>query len=463
MRSALTFMLRLAAALYLAQLGIPFRIIDKRSDEPRIGQADGLNPKTMEIFESWGIHNQITQLWEPATHETIWYRGLDGELVRTDRYLNQPPMGVRWTHGTLQQGTVEEIMKKKIYEIADMTVGYHTTLCELNIDITQLTAPGAFPCTTQVQQMKKGSIVTEIITAKYVIGADGGKSLTRTLLDIGMNGEKGASVWGVMDFAGSSDFPDFGATSIIRSATDGSLDFVRREEGLIRMYVELNKGPEGKHICRENITPEAIVQKCQYMIRPYRLDVRRWVWWSAFTATQKLSTALSKFNRVFLVGDAVHTHSPVTGMGMNTSIQDSYNLAWKLAGVIKGQLNPKILATYDTERGIVAKQLLQADRTTLELFDTKFGHETPSLLERAETLRVFLAGRAIRYADALLTSPSAQGIGSFQPGECLPDFSITNHATGRSVHIHNALKSNETWNMIVFAGDVSSVTQMTLL
>lgn len=100
-------------------------------------------------------------------------------------------------------------MKKKIYEIADMTVGYHTTLCELNIDITQLTAPGAFPCTAQIQQMEKGSIVTEIITAKYVIGADGGKSLTRTLLDIGMNGEKGASVWGVMDFAGSSDFPEY--------------------------------------------------------------------------------------------------------------------------------------------------------------------------------------------------------------------------------------------------------------
>lgn len=67
----------------------------KEEDMTDLVPPHSLNPKTMEIFESWGIHNQITQLWEPATHETIWYRGLDGELVRTDRYLNQPPMGVR--------------------------------------------------------------------------------------------------------------------------------------------------------------------------------------------------------------------------------------------------------------------------------------------------------------------------------------------------------------------------------
>jgi phenol 2-monooxygenase len=104
---------------------------------------------------------------------------------------------------------VEEIMKKRIYEIAGMTVGYHTTLCELNIDTAQLAAPEAFPCTAQVQQQKNGSIEIEIIRAKYVIGADGGKSMTRKLLDIGMDGEKGTSIWGVMDFAGSSDFPEY--------------------------------------------------------------------------------------------------------------------------------------------------------------------------------------------------------------------------------------------------------------
>jgi phenol 2-monooxygenase len=64
----------------------------------------------------------------------------------------------------------------------------------------------------------------------------------------------------------------FAATSVIRSDIDGSVDFVRREEGLVRMYVELNKGSSGKHLRREDITPELIIQMCQYLIRPYKVS-----------------------------------------------------------------------------------------------------------------------------------------------------------------------------------------------
>ncbi|KAJ5488457.1 FAD binding domain protein [Penicillium diatomitis] len=99
-------------------------------------------------------------------------------------------------------------MKQRIEEIAGITVGYHTTLCELNIDTAQLGYPEGFACTAQVQQLRNGTIEKEIIRAKYVIGADGGKSMTRKVLDIGMDGVQGTSIWGVMDFAGSSDFPE---------------------------------------------------------------------------------------------------------------------------------------------------------------------------------------------------------------------------------------------------------------
>ncbi|EEP79376.1 conserved hypothetical protein [Uncinocarpus reesii 1704] len=447
----------LAAALWLAQLDVPFRIIDKREDQPRVGQADGLNPKTMEIFERFEIHDQVTKLWEPATDETLWYRDDNGQLRRIERYRNVPPPGVRWTHGTLQQGRVEEIMKKRVFELSGVAVEYHTCLVNLTVDTSQLDIPEAHPCTVLVERPQGQN---EQIHARYVIGADGGKSQTRQLLGFDMQGNKGSSIWGVMDFSGGSNFPDFGTTSIIRNDIDGSVDFVRREEDLVRMYVELNKGPEGEHITRDVITPELIIKKCQYLLRPFKLDVRHWVWWSAFTATQRLSSALSAHQRVFLVGDAVHTHSPVTGMGMNTSIQDSYNLGWKLAGVIKGQLTPRILKTYSTERGPVAHQLLEADRTALELFSTPFGNETPALLQRMEQMRIFLGGRRIRYDDPLLTWLPVQEMGIFKPGECLPEMLVTNHATGRSVSLHNVLQTNGSWCLIVFGGDVSHGGQM---
>jgi phenol 2-monooxygenase len=72
----------------------------------------------------------------------------------------------------------------------------------------------------------------------------------------------------------------------------------------------------------------------------------------------------------------------------------------------------------------------------------------------------FLAGRGIRYSDPRLTSPSLQGMGVFKPGETLPDEIITNHATGRDVSLHNCIKANGGWCLIIFAGDVSCPSQM---
>jgi phenol 2-monooxygenase len=103
---------------------------------------------------------------------------------------------------------VEEIMKKRIAEICRVTVEYDAFLCELNIDITKLDTPEAYPCEVRLQRQHGENIQTEIIRAKYIIGADGGKSMTRQLLGIDTHGDKGSSIWGVMDFAGSSDFPE---------------------------------------------------------------------------------------------------------------------------------------------------------------------------------------------------------------------------------------------------------------
>ncbi|CAG8255122.1 unnamed protein product [Penicillium salamii] len=414
----------------------------------------------MEILQAFGIHEKITKRWQPATDEMLWLRGKDEKLMRTERLRAQPPYGIRWTHGTLQQGEVEEIIKRRVKKISSVTVEYDTSLCALDFETSQLSSADAYPCLVSLQSTRKGITQVERVRSKYVIGADGGKSTTRALLGFDMLGEQGSSIWGVMDFKGASDFPDFGATSIIRSDIDGAVDFVRREDGLVRMYVELNKGEGWENITREEITPELISSKCRYLLRPYTLEVNECLWWSAFTATQRFSNATSKHRRVFLVGDAIHTHSPLTGMGMNTSIQDSYNLAWKLAGVIKSQLKPEILDTYSTERGPVAQQLLEADRTCLDLFATPFGSETSSILERAEDLMTFLAGRGICYSDPFLTSSSLQELGVFKPGVTLPEEIITNHATGRSVPLHNCLKADGAWSLIVFAGDISCPDQM---
>lgn len=96
----------------------------------------------------------------------------------------------------------------------------------------------------------------------------------------------------------------------------------------------------------------------------------------------------------------------------------------------------------------------------MELFAAKFGEESSDLLAKAEDLRTFLAGRGIRYDDPFLTPRPVKKVGIFQPGECLPDITVTLHATGRAVSLHSALRADGSWHLIVFGGDVSHHSQM---
>jgi phenol 2-monooxygenase len=108
----------------------------------------------------------------------------------------------------LQQAEVEEIMKRRVKMLSGVTVHYDTSLCALDIDTSQLSFPDAYPCTVSLQRTSEGSTVTQRVRSRYVIGADGGKSTTRNLLGFEMLGDQGSSIWGVMDFKGTSDFPE---------------------------------------------------------------------------------------------------------------------------------------------------------------------------------------------------------------------------------------------------------------
>jgi phenol 2-monooxygenase len=120
-------------------------------------------------------------------------------------------LACRWGHGTLQQGVVEEIMKKKITEVCGVEVEYETTLFELSLDTTKANDPEAFPWSATVRygtDEPPGQMPSKTMLAKYVVGADGGRSFVRQTMGIEMQGTKGEAVWGVMDIIGTSDFPE---------------------------------------------------------------------------------------------------------------------------------------------------------------------------------------------------------------------------------------------------------------
>ena len=116
---------------------------------------------------------------------------------------------------------------------------------------------------------------------------------------------------------------------------------------------------------------ESVIDIARRVLRPYTLDVRNIVWFSVYEVGQRLADRFDdvpadqvkhRQPRVFICGDACHTHSAKAGQGMNVSMQDAFNIGWKLAAVLEGRASPDLLRTYSVERQAVAKVLIDFDK-----------------------------------------------------------------------------------------------------
>ncbi|KAH8696538.1 FAD binding domain protein [Talaromyces proteolyticus] len=454
----------LIAALWMAKCGITTRLVEQRPYKLRVGGADGIHPRSMEMFESFDLDQEITQLWEPITGWALWCRSTEGSFARSGRMDNPTPVRCRWGPGLLQQGIVERMIKQRILEQPFVRIEYETAPISFVIKEDALGDPDSHPCVLTLRHDDSSGVSEEFVHAKYVIGADGARSWIRKQLGFKMEGTRTQSVWAVTDLLVVSDFPDIRLCTTINSYGEGGLFFLRRERGLTRFYVQLNRADQ-EEFPATLITQELIIERLQRLLRPYTLTVKGCEWWSSYTVAHYLSDGMTKYDRVFLVGDAVHNHSPLVGLGMNISMQDSYNLGWKLAGVLKKELNPSILSTYETERHPVAAELIETDRFHLQLFDTvtATGSEPAWMQEREEAMQPSMQGFAVHYQDPLLTaatdkkrSPDAMIV----PGKRFPQLNVANHATGKIYSIQSLLKSEGRFHVVIFAGDLSQPQEL---
>ena len=148
-----------------------------------------------------------------------------------------------------------------------------------------------------------------------------------------------------MDVLAVTDFPDIRCKSLIQSADEGSIIVIPREGGyLVRLYVELTKLDAGERVASRNITLDELIAKARRILNPFKLDVKEVPWWSVYEIGQRLTDKFddvpaeeiaTRLPRVFIAGDACHTHSPKAGQGMNVSMQDAFNLGWKLVSVLR--------------------------------------------------------------------------------------------------------------------------------
>ena len=272
-----------------------------------------------------------------------------------------------------------------------------------------------------------------------------------------MVGETSDSIWGVMDVFPQTNFPDIRKQCIIQSDA-GSIVTIPREGGaMVRIYMELPPGTIAK-----NVTLKDIQVAARRVFYPYQLDYADVYWWSAYAIGQRIADHFTKANRVFLTGDACHTHSPKAGQGMNVSLQDGYNIGWKLASVLKGQADQELLETYVIERQTVADILINWDKVWAEQMSS-LNKAEGGVFEETNFSEIFVrsgaftAGLTTTYDDSIITQAtrSSQQLATrLTAGMRMQSVQVVRFCDAKVMQLVHALPSDGRWRIVVFPGDI---------
>jgi phenol 2-monooxygenase (NADPH) len=443
--------------------GITTRIVERRGGRLAIGQADGIQARSVETFQAFGFAERIiteayhiTEMafWKPDPADT-------SRIIRTARPLDDPTGVSEFPHLIVNQARVldyfAEVMANSPTRMKpDYGLGFRGLE----------TVPGSdYPVTvTLVHTTGEREGQEQIVHAKYVVGADGAHSGVRESIGCTMAGDQAFHAWGVMDILAVTDFPDIRTKCAIQSEA-GSILHIPREGGyLFRMYVDLGEVTADNKGAIRQTTIEQIIAKANDILHPYTLDVKNVAWHSVYEVAHRLTDRFddvpldevgTRMPRVFITGDACHTHSAKAGQGMNVSMQDGFNLGWKLAHVLTGRSPESLLGTYSAERQVIAKNLIDFDKQWSSLMAAKPEDlDDPSELEDFYTRTAeFPAGFMTQYPPSMLIGEAThQGLATgFPIGKRFKSAPVVRVADANHVQLGHHHRADGRWRVYAFA------------
>jgi 2-polyprenyl-6-methoxyphenol hydroxylase-like FAD-dependent oxidoreductase len=446
-------------------------IVDQKTGPLQLGQADGIACRTLEMFEAFGFSERVLKesYW---VNETTFWKPDDtdqGNIVRHGRIQDVEDGLSEFPHVILNQARVHDFYLDIMRNSPSRLEPYYSRrLQELS---TTAGGGGTHPVTVKLERTDtahEGQI--ETVTARYVVGCDGARSAVRQSLGRELSGDSASQAWGVMDILAVTDFPDIRMKGLIQSAHEGSIVLIPREGGyLVRIYVELDKLNENERVSSRNITIDRLIAAAQRILRPYTLEVKEVAWWSVYEIGQRLCDKFDdvpeaeleyRLPHVFIAGDACHTHSPKAGQGMNVSMQDSFNLGWKLGSVLQGRCPPSLLHTYSAERQTIAKELIDFDRAWAKMLSAPLKSATNSDgIEPADVQRYFIkhghytAGTATKYKPSIISAePTHQHLASgFVIGMRFHSAPVVRLADAKPMRLGDTTKADGRWRIFAFA------------
>jgi 2-polyprenyl-6-methoxyphenol hydroxylase-like FAD-dependent oxidoreductase len=336
----------LSLACQLIRYGVDFVIIDKKEKITPYSKAIGVQARTLEIYEQIGLADELIKQGTRAEKLRL---AVGGKIRGEVKFKNIGEDLSSYPFLLIVEQSLHEHILDNFVKTGGKEVSWETKLESFTQNESGVKAI-----------VRNADGMTETIEAKFLVGCDGAKSYVRHTLDLDFEGSTFGRLFYVADVQIDWDFSHDAMMICLAQSTITAFFPLPGEKRyrIVGTFPENEDRREGDILYEE--IEKQIIQDTQL-----KLDIYNVNWFSVYRVHTRRVNRFSR-GRCFLAGDSAHVHTPAGGQGMNTGIQDGYNLAWKLAHVLRGNSDFGLLETYNEERLANAKRLLQ---TTDRVFD----------------------------------------------------------------------------------------------
>lgn len=438
-----------------------------------------MQPRTQELLQTLNLRHRLDVQGNHVSETAFWAIDEEGKFQRTHIGGEiQNPTPYPWILSIPQRETeraFDEDLKARGYAV------------DRPIELVDFSYTDDNDYPLEVRVKNQYTNITSIYRTKYIIGSDGAASKTRSLLGFDSETHGNDDVWCVADLHLDTDFPDVRRRCAIRSQKGGIM-LIPNPRDMNRIYTQLNttdlaivenghtNGVNGDHVDKVMVRPkysdtallELLRQRVRDIVAPYKMEIKKLVWISQYRLRQRIVESFWDQKRVFIVGDACHTHSPKAAQGLNVSMADSYNLTWKLALVLKGRADPSLLETYAIERRQLAQELLEFDEKFSHLFARKDFLDNSKFHDVYAKAHGFTSGVGQQYQPGPLTLRDESSLSIINenavepltPGKRLYPFNAQRHIDGTPLNILDDIPSNGRFHLFLFVGNAILKNQL---
>ncbi|TAQ85556.1 hypothetical protein B7494_g6107 [Chlorociboria aeruginascens] len=451
----------------LARWGYNIKHIDNRPEPTKTGRADGIQPRSLDLLRNMGLKPAIMAHDPAKVYEVaFWDPGQTGQgIQRTGTWASCPsfidaryPFTTLLHQGLIERVFIDDLRKNGVTIQRPWTIKGFKTDGEMDRE---------YPVEVKIEHVDGKE--KEIVRAKYLFSGEGARSFVRDQLHIGIKHKD----------------PIAHMKCTIHS-DNGSIMVIPRENNMVRLYIQIASSTDKDWNPRKTASEKEVQNYAKRILQPYKIEWERVEWYSVYPIGQGIADKYTLDHRVFMGGDACHTHSPKAGQGMNTAFLDAQNLAWKIHHVESGFADRSLLHSYESERKLIAENLLNFDAKYAALFSQRppaakdvaaatkqSGDEADEENQFIKTFKEaceFTSGYGVAYnpnslnwssshpAQSSLINPSSNKL---RTGRILINSNVTRVVDANTVHLEQEIPVNGSFRIYVFGGKPSVTSQAT--